>query len=132
MSFLEDIATQLNTTGVGIYPGTSSTRTIYIAEMPDSPDACICLYGRAGRSREPYSGGELVRPEMHIEMRAATYTAAVAKRDAVMTALHGLADTTLSGTLIVSIRAQGEMTNLGKDTRNRSIVSQNFLIKIAV
>ena len=132
MSFLEDLATQLNTAGVGVYPGTSSTRTICIGEMPDSPDACICLYPRPGRSREPYSGGELARPELHVEIRAATYLAAVAKRDAVMTALHALTNTTINGNLYVVVRAQGEMTSLGRDGRNRSIVSQNFLIKAAI
>ena len=34
MSFLEDLAVKLDSVGVGVYPGTSSTRTIYIGEMP--------------------------------------------------------------------------------------------------
>jgi hypothetical protein len=33
MSFLEDLATALNAAGVGVYPGTSTTRTISLAEM---------------------------------------------------------------------------------------------------
>lgn len=35
MSFLEDLAIQLNTAGAGVYPGTSATKTIYIGEMPE-------------------------------------------------------------------------------------------------
>ena len=44
MSLLEDVAVQLNTAGVGVYPGTGATRTIFLAEMPATPDACIVLY----------------------------------------------------------------------------------------
>ena len=74
MSFLEDIAIQLNTTGAGVYPGTSATRTIYIGEMPDSPDACIALYARPGRAKALFC--DLQYPELHVEVRAATYSAA--------------------------------------------------------
>ena len=67
MSFLEDIATALNAAGVGVYPGTSSTRTIYLAEMPDAPDAVIALYARPGRFRICHSSGDIRRPDLHIE-----------------------------------------------------------------
>jgi hypothetical protein len=132
VSFLEDIAALLNTSGVVVYPGTSATRTCYVGEMPDAPDALVCLYARAGRSRTLYSGGELRKPDLHVEVRAATYSAALSKMEAVCAALHRQGDMIVNGTLYVSILAASEMTPLGKDARNRTIMSQNFEVHIAV
>jgi len=131
MSFLEDLATAMHAAGVGVYPGTSTTRTIYIGEMPDSPDALVCLYARPGRARTLYSGGELRKPDLHVEVRAATYSEALAEMEAVCAALHRQGDMMINGTLYVSILAASEMTPLGKDARNRTIMSQNFEVHIA-
>jgi hypothetical protein len=126
MSFLEDIATALNAAGVGIYPGTSSTRTIYIGEMPDSPDAVIALYARPGRAWETYT--DIQYPELHVEIRAATYSAAQTKAAAIAIALHGQHDILLSGTKYLKIKALGGYTKLEVDARGRTIFYQNFEI----
>jgi hypothetical protein len=126
MSFLEDIAIQLNTAGVGVYPGTTSTRTVYIGEMPDSPDACIALYARPGRAKELFC--DLQYPELHVEVRAATYTACQTKAEAIDTALHGQHDITLSGHSYLIIRGLGVPAKLLIDGRNRTVFYQNFLI----
>lgn len=126
MSFLEDIALQLHDAGVGVYQGTSSTRTVYIAEMPDTPDALICLYARPGRRKELYC--DLQYPDLHVEVRAATYSAAQTKAEAVDAALHGLHDTALSGHQYLTIQALGVPAFLEKDARGRTIFYQNFEI----
>jgi hypothetical protein len=127
MSFLEDIATQLNTAGVGIYPGTVATRTVYIGEMPDSPDACIALHARPGRAKEMRLALEY--PELHIETRAATYAAAQTKAEAIDAALHAQHDVTLSSHRYLIIRALGVPCKLETDTRGRTIFYQNFTIQ---
>ncbi len=126
MSFLEDLAVQLNSAGVGVYPGTSSTRTIWIGEMPADPDACICLYARPGRAKELYC--DLQYPELHVEVRAATYAAAQTKAEAIDTALHAQHDVTLSGHQYLTIRARGVPCKLEVDGRGRTIFYQNFEI----
>lgn len=126
MSFLEDLAIQLNTAGVGVYPGTSSTRTIYVGEMPDSPDACIALYARPGRAKELFC--DIQYPELHVEVRAATYAAAQTKAEAVDSALHAQHDVTLSAHKYLTIRARGVPCKLEVDGRNRTIFYQNFEI----
>jgi hypothetical protein len=126
MSFLEDLAIQLNTSGVGIYPGTSATRTIYIGEMPDTPDACIALYARPGRAKELFC--DLQYPELHVEVRAATYAAAQTKAEAIDAALHALHDVTLSAHKYLTIRGRGVPCKLEVDGRNRTIFYQNFEI----
>ncbi|OPX80433.1 MAG: hypothetical protein A4E45_00053 [Methanosaeta sp. PtaB.Bin039] len=125
MSFIEDLAIQLNTAGVGVYPGTSSTRTIYLGEMPDTPDVVICLYSRPGRPKDLLT--DMQWPEVHVETRAATYTAAQSKAEAIDTALHGIHDTALSGHQYIHIRALGVPVFLEKDGRGRNIFYQNFL-----
>jgi hypothetical protein len=127
MSFLEDLAIQLNTAGVGIYPGTSTTRTCYIGEMPDTPDLCIALYARPGRPKEMRS--DLQYPELHVEVRAATYAAAQTKAEAVDAALHGQHDVTLSTHRYIIVRALGVPAKLETDNRNRTIFYQNFTIQ---
>ena len=129
ISFLEDIAVQLNSAGVGVYPGTSATRTIYIGEMPDSPDALIALYARPGRRPMMHSGGDIRQPDLHVEVRAATYSAATAKIDAIDAALHRTGSFVVGATRYVSIQAIQEMAPLSRDGRNRSLVSQNFEVK---
>jgi hypothetical protein len=126
MSFLEDLAIQLNTAGVGTYPGTSATRTIYIGEMPDTPDAVICLYARPGRAWETYT--DIQYPELHVEIRAATYAASQTKALAVATALHGQHDISFSGTKYLKIKALGSYAKLEVDGRGRTIFYQNFEI----
>jgi hypothetical protein len=130
MGFLEDLATQLNLVGIGIYPGTSATRTIFLSEMPDAPDACIALYARPGRFRICHSSGDIRRPDLHIEARAATYAAAQAKIVAVDAALHRFGNETVGSTRFILVKAANEAMSLGKDSRNRTIMSQNFEVLI--
>lgn len=122
MSILEDLATYLNSLVIGTYPG-----TIYIGEMPDAPDAVIALYARPGRAKELFC--DLQYPELHVEVRAATYSAAQSKAEAIDAALHGLHDTALSGHQYLTIRALGVPTKLVVDARGRTIFYQNFEIR---
>ena len=126
MSFLEDIATALNASGIGVYPGTSSTRTIFIGEMPDSPDAVIALYARPGRAKALYC--DLQYPELHVEVRAATYSAAQTKAEAIDAALHAQHDIALSGHQYLTVQARGVPCKLQVDSRGRTIFYQNFEI----
>lgn len=126
MSFLEDLAAYLNAQSIGVYPGTSSTRTIYLAEMPADPDAVIALYARPGRPKALYC--DLQYPELHVEVRAATYAAAQTKAEAIDAALHGQHDVTLSTHKYLTVRALGVPAKLEVDGRGRTIFYQNFEI----
>jgi hypothetical protein len=124
MSFLEDIATYLAAAGIGVYPGTASTRTVYIGELPDTPDLCISLHARAGKPKEMFC--DVQYPELHVEVRGATYGAAQTKAEAIDTALHAQHDISLSGHQYLTIRALGVPAKLEVDARNRTIFYQNF------
>lgn len=126
MSFLEDIAIKLHSAGAVVYPGTSATRTCFLGEMPDSPDACVALYARPGRPKALHC--DLQYPELHVESRAATYAAAQTRAEAVDAALHGLHDETLSGHTYLEIQALGVPCKLEVDGRGRTIFYQNFRI----
>ena len=111
---------------MGVYPGTATTRTIYIGEMPDSPDALIALFARPGRSKDLFC--DLQYPDLHVEVRAATYSAAQTKAEAIDVALHGLHDIALSGHQYIHVRARGVPCKLEADARGRTIFYQNFEI----
>lgn len=95
--------------------------------MPDSPDLCIALYARPGRPKE--MRGDIQYPELHVEVRAATYTAAQSKAEAVDAALHAKHDISLSGHQYIIVRALGVPAKLELDGRNRTIFYQNFTIQ---
>ena len=125
MSFLEDIATQLNSLGIGVYPSTTSAWTIYIDEMQDIPDACISLYARPGRGMELFC--DLEYPELHIEVRAGTYNAAKTKAEAIRAALHGQHDMVWNGHKYLTIEGRGPPCVLER-SRGRTILYLNFKI----
>lgn len=126
MGFLEDIAVYLASAGVGVYPGTGnpSNRTIYVAELPDVPDAVIALDGNPGKPKDPKT--DLQYPGLHIEVRASTYSAAQTKAEAIDAALHGMHDMTLNGHKFVLIQALDVPRKLYIDGRGRTIFFQNF------
>lgn len=116
MSFLEDISTYLSNQSI----------SCYIGSMPADPDAVVVLYARPGRPKDLYC--DLQYPELHVEVRAATYTAAQSKAESVDALLHALHDQDLSGHRYLEIQALGVPAKLEEDGRRRTIFYQNFRI----
>jgi len=116
MSFLEDISTYLN----------NSSITCHIGSMPADPDAVVVLYARSGRPKDLFC--DLQYPELHVEVRAATYTAAQSKAESVDALLHALHDTDLSSHRYLEIQALGVPAKLETDGRGRTVFYQNFRI----
>jgi hypothetical protein len=69
---------------------------------------------------------------MHVEVRGSPQNtpAAFAKMCEIGDALHNVGGQTMSGIDVIVIRALGEVSNLGRDDKNRSIFSQNFVVRI--
>lgn len=126
MGMLEDIAIYLSDLDIGVYPGTQATRTICVDEMPDTPDLVIALAARPGKRKDMKT--DLQEPELHVEVRAATYLAAQAKAEAIDAALHGQHDTTINGHKYVLIQSLGVPCKLEVDSRHRTVFYENFRI----
>mgnify|MGYP000884499006 CR=1 FL=1 len=134
VGYLEAVATYLNSKGVVAYPATAvATWPCFIHSWAATPDAVVCLYPRPGRESIDAFGGKRIRsPEMHIEVRGSPQgtPAAFNKMCEIGDALHNVGGITVNGIDIIVIRALGEVSNLGRDDKNRSIFSQNFVVKI--
>lgn len=119
---LDDIASYLQQQGIaGVYKGF----------MPDKPDNCVVLFEYAGEPMEMTMGSEdavLERPGLQVRVRDKSYSAGRARIQAVVDALHGLANEVLGDRRYLLIRANQSPESLGLDANNRSEFVCNFSV----
>ena len=120
MSLLADIATLL----------TSVNTNIFYNDLPDTPDNCLSLF---------YSGGQpsihnlntqaptLEKPTFQIRIRNTSCASAETQAESIKDALNGKTKTTINGTLYEAIWLQGDIFNLGRDDRERTNLTVNFV-----
>lgn len=127
MAVLDDVGALLQTQGVGTL-GTD----LFLSTLPDVPDACVALYEYGGGPPQHTLGGTSAKweePRIQAVARATTYSAARTKIGAIFTALHAVNNTTLSGTLYLSIEALQSPFFLEKDQSSRVKMVCNFHIR---
>lgn len=125
MTLLTDVAAKLIAEGACTSLGTD----LFILEIPESPDLMTAIFQYAGSPPElllDSTGDEY--PGLQVRTRAAKngYAAGEARAAAAQTALHGVSNTTLSGTAYKLIRAMGSPMFIGNDAKSRPEWSQNF------
>ena len=126
MPILEDFGDYLETQGVG-----TQGSTIFIGEMPDSPDACTSLYLYSGapavQAMGTATGKSVVDfPRLHVEGRAATLAAAEARVQAVYDKLHNLGSVTINAREYKQVMALQRPFQLGVDQNERALFACNF------
>lgn len=97
---------------------------IFLGLMPDQPDNCIALFEYAGSPPGLHWNGEY--PGLQVRVRNKSYAQGRAKIGEIMTLLHGLHETTLSGTRYLLIKARGSPEVLKRDASNRVELVLNF------
>ncbi|HHX28569.1 MAG TPA: hypothetical protein GX716_06095 [Firmicutes bacterium] len=119
---LDDIASYLQQQGIsGVHKGF----------MPDKPDNLVALFEYAGEPMEMTMGSEdavLERPGLQVRVRDKSYSAGRARIQAVVDALHGLANEVLGDRRYLLIRANQSPESLGLDANNRSEFVCNFSV----
>lgn len=129
---LADIGAYLVTQGIG----TAGTDLFY-GQMPETPDVCVALFEYAGSPPEfTHDGQDYENPGLQVMVRGTSYATARTTIDTIQGHLHTLANTTLSGTRYLLIRAVQSpfifaTDNNGRDSTNRVTLAQNFYIKKA-
>lgn len=127
MAVLDDVGAYLQTQGVGTL-GTD----LFLSALPDTPDAACVLYEYGGAPPQHTMGGTAAKweePRIQAVARAATYSAARTKIGAIFTALHAVNNTTLSGTLYLSIEAVQSPFFLERDQSDRVKMVCNFHVR---
>jgi len=90
---------------------------IRLGSMPDQPDNCIALFEYAGSPPDLHWPGEY--PGLQVRVRNTGYAAGRAKIGEIMKELHGVHETTLSGTRYLLIKARGSPEVLKRDASDR-------------
>lgn len=101
--------------------------TIYLEEMPDTPDTCIAIFSDSGRdpSYNFGNGNEVMRrPSIQIMARAASRVTVAANLESVRTALSGKV-VTISG-ISYCIMQKGDIIRISRDDNNRVRHVLNF------
>lgn len=126
MTFEDDIAAYLETKG----RGTVDT-TIFVNNLPSTPDAVIALFGYAGQAPDWTNTNKYDKPSLQVRVRGAK-DAAAAARELIETIAHdldGLTNTLLSGTYYQRIEAvQSGPSPMGRDDNGRMEYVWNFYI----
>lgn len=126
MAFLAEIAAYLQTAAVGTV-GTD----IFERYQPSTPSLCITLTETTGLEPEDtHDGKTLERAGLQVLARGTRGgdAAALAKAKAAETALHGLSNTTISGTHYLLVTANHAIAYIGRDRNGRPEWSQNFTV----
>lgn len=133
-TILESVGDYLQNTssafGAHASQGTLGT-DIFLATLPDSPDACVAVYENAGSSPAfsmGTSGIQIDYPMLQIICRGARedYPTARDKAETIRVLLASVLEKTVSGIHIMRIEPMGSVNQLGVDPKYRPLISVNF------
>jgi hypothetical protein len=101
---------------------------LFVSEMPDTPDQCVCVYDTGGF--DPEGDFNYERPTAMIRVRGAkgAYTAGHELAQACRDALLGTADSTVNGARYIGIWVVGDVNHIGYDDNHRPLFTVNFRI----
>lgn len=123
----EDIKDYLESSSVSL--ATFGT-DLFISELPDKPNLCICLRDTTNFGRPETNGSGMEYPGLQILIRGAPtgYLAAYSIARSIQEELHITSIFELNSTTYISITCEMETTYIGRDKLNRPLFSMNFKI----
>lgn len=126
MALLDSLGAKLVSAGVG-----TLAVDIFLARMPDSPDACVVLVEDTGSGPTHVFGSSayaIQRPRVRAFCRAARndYPAAQAKAVAVRAALGAIRGETISGVTFLTVTATSDIYPLARDGDDRPVLGIDF------
>ena len=101
---------------------------LFISEMPDIPDECVCVYDTGGY--EPEANFVYERPTVQVLVRGSKgdYVTAHNLTQSIRDVLHGLANHTINAARYIGIWCESDIMSLGYDKNHRPMLSVNFRI----
>jgi hypothetical protein len=108
--------------------GTLGTN-LFLSRMPETPDACVCIYEGEGGLPEFTMGNTILdNPAIQIIVRGTRedYVTARDKAQTIRLLLAQLADQTLSGVTVLRVAPIGSVLPMGLDKNDRPMVSTNY------
>ncbi len=124
MAFIDDIATYLQTNGIGTI-GTD----LFKGYLPDTESGThIGVYDTGGPAPD-VDLTSLKNPTMQILVRSNSYSAGKTKIEAIRNLLHGVINTTIGSTFVLFMNAQSEGGHIGRNQRGQDEFSINFIAR---
>lgn len=123
MSLISDIATHLETNGLGTV-GTN----IFYSYIPDIDGNVIAVLDTGG-PQPNVDIKELKEPTFQIFIRNSSYASGKSQLDSVRSLLHRLIETTIGSTYFLNCFAQSEGGHIGRNERDQDEFSINFIAK---
>ena len=120
MSLLADIGSLL----------TSINSNIYYNDLPDTPDNCLSIFYTGGQPSVHNLNTQaptLEKPTFQVRIRNTSCSSAETQAEEIKDALNGKTSTAKNDTLYEAIWLQGDIFNLGKDDRERTNLTVNFV-----
>ncbi len=108
--------------------GTLGTN-LFLSRMPETPDACICIYEGEGGLPEFTMGNTILdNPAIQIIVRGTRedYVTTRDKAQTIRLLLSQLANQTLSGVTVLRVSPIGSVLPMGLDKNDRPMVSTNY------
>lgn len=128
MAILDALAAKLVTAG----QGTLAT-DLFLARMPDSPDACVTLYENQGIGPDHVFGASVKaidHQRIRVYCRAARndYPTARSKAEAVRAVLGAIRSETISGVAVMTVLATSELYPMTRDNDDRAIIGCDYTV----
>lgn len=108
--------------------GTLGTN-LFLSRMPETPDACVCIYEGEGGMPEFTMGSTILdNPAIQIIVRGTRedYVTARDKAQTIRLLLASVANQTLSGVTVLRIAPIGSVLPMGLDKNDRPMISTNY------
>jgi hypothetical protein len=103
---------------------------IYRNDKPDTEDNLIVIYDTGGQPALHSIGSQpasLEKPTFQVLIRNTSHDTAESQAEDIKDALDGLTKQTINGTRYEVIFMEGDMLHLGKDDRERTQFTVNFV-----
>ena len=128
MAILDALGAYLQTNSMG-----TLATDIFLARMPDTPDACVVLYESAGIGPTQVFGASIhgvSHQRIRVLCRAARndYPAARTKATDVRAILGAIRATTLSGVVIHTVLATSDVYPVTRDQDDRPVIGCDYTV----
>lgn len=121
----EDIKDMLEDSGSGT--GLTFATDLFIAQMPSSPDKCVCVYDTAGES-PGYNDYYKLGIQIVVRGDKEAYLDAYDLANTIQVYLHEKNNETWNSTRYIGVWGEGDILFMGWDDNQRPMFSINFRV----
>jgi len=99
---------------------------LFVSEMPETPDACVCVYDTGGFPPDPNHTYD--HPSVQVRVRGAKgkYRDAYVRANDIKKLLHQTTNETADGSRYLGIFAGSDVLFVGYDDNHRPLLTVNF------